>query len=30
VPFAVAIDPAAWTIYTSNGDSTVSIIPATR
>jgi DNA-binding beta-propeller fold protein YncE len=30
VPGAVAIDPAARTMYVSNGDSTVSIIPATR
>jgi DNA-binding beta-propeller fold protein YncE len=29
-PGAVAIDPATGTIYTSNGDSTVSIIRATR
>jgi DNA-binding beta-propeller fold protein YncE len=30
VPAAVAIDPAAGTIYTANGDNTVSIIPAIR
>jgi hypothetical protein len=29
-PVAVAIDPAAQTIYTANGDNTVSIIPAIR
>jgi len=29
-PGTVAIDPAVRTIYTANGDSTVSIIPATR
>jgi DNA-binding beta-propeller fold protein YncE len=29
-PSAVAIDPTAQTIYTSNGDNTVSIIPTTR
>jgi DNA-binding beta-propeller fold protein YncE len=29
-PGAVVIDPATGTIYTSNGDSTVSIIRATR
>jgi DNA-binding beta-propeller fold protein YncE len=29
-PGPVAIDPAARTIYTSNGDNTLSIIPATR
>jgi DNA-binding beta-propeller fold protein YncE len=29
-PFAVAIDPAAGTIYTPNGDNTLSLIPATR
>ena len=30
VPSAITIDPAARTIYTSNGDGTVSIIPAVR
>jgi DNA-binding beta-propeller fold protein YncE len=30
VPATVTIDPAAGTIYTSNDDNTVSIIPATR
>jgi DNA-binding beta-propeller fold protein YncE len=29
-PFADAVDPAAGTIYVSNGDGTVSIIPAIR
>jgi DNA-binding beta-propeller fold protein YncE len=29
-PGPVAVDPAAGTIYTSNGDNTVSIIPSTR
>jgi DNA-binding beta-propeller fold protein YncE len=29
-PGPVAIDPSAGTIYTSNGDNTISIIPATR
>jgi hypothetical protein len=29
-PSAVTIDPVARTIYTTTGDSTVSIIPATR
>lgn len=29
-PGPIAIDPAARTIYTSNGDNTLSIIPATR
>jgi DNA-binding beta-propeller fold protein YncE len=29
-PIAVAIDPAAETIYTANGDNTISIILATR
>ena len=29
-PGFVTIDPAARTIYTSNGDNTISIIPATR
>jgi YVTN family beta-propeller protein len=29
-PTAVTIDPAVGTIYVSNGDNTVSIIPATR
>jgi DNA-binding beta-propeller fold protein YncE len=30
VPGGITIDPAARTIYTSNGDGTVSIIPAVR
>jgi len=30
VPGAVTIDPAARTIYNSNGGNTVSIVPATR
>jgi DNA-binding beta-propeller fold protein YncE len=29
-PFADAVDPAAGTIYVSNGDGTVSIVPAIR
>jgi YVTN family beta-propeller protein len=29
-PFAVAVDPTVGTIYVSNGDGTVSIVPATR
>ena len=29
-PAAVAVNPAAGTIYVSNGDGTVSIIPAIR
>jgi hypothetical protein len=29
-PFAVAVDPAVRTIYLSNGDGTVSIVPAIR
>jgi hypothetical protein len=30
VPGAAAIDPAAGTMHTANGDNTVSIIPAIR
>ena len=29
-PMAVAVNPAGGTIYVSNGDGTVSIIPAIR
>jgi YVTN family beta-propeller protein len=29
-PFAIAIDPATGTTYTSNGDNTVSVIPVTH
>jgi DNA-binding beta-propeller fold protein YncE len=30
VPGAVAVNPAVRTVYVSNGDGTVSIIPAVR